>query len=66
MCQYAFTDAPGYQLNQVGRMDPGLFHKLMDEVPGKPVVSFTGGRRSCTRSSPILWHTPNDRDGFAR
>lgn len=43
MCQYAFTDAPGYQLNQVGRMDPGLFHKLMDEVPGKPVVSFTGG-----------------------
>lgn len=43
MCQYAFTDAPGYQLNQVGRMAPTLFYKLMDEIPGQPIVSFTGG-----------------------
>ena len=43
MCQYAFTDAPGYQLNQVGGMKPHIFRKLMDEIPGRPIVSFTGG-----------------------
>jgi molybdenum cofactor biosynthesis enzyme MoaA len=43
MCQYAFSEAPGYQLNQVGEMPPALFHKLMDEVLGHPIVTFTGG-----------------------
>lgn len=43
MCPYAFSDDPGYQLNQVGGMKPQLFRKLMDEIPGRPIVSFTGG-----------------------
>jgi MoaA/NifB/PqqE/SkfB family radical SAM enzyme len=43
MCQYAFSDAPGYQLNQVGKMPPQLFRKLMDEIPGHPIITFTGG-----------------------
>jgi pyruvate-formate lyase-activating enzyme len=43
MCPYAFSDDPGYQLNQVGGMKPQIFRKLMDEIPGRPIVSFTGG-----------------------
>jgi MoaA/NifB/PqqE/SkfB family radical SAM enzyme len=43
MCHYAFTDEPGYQLNRVGGMDLRLFRKLMDEIPGRPIVSLTGG-----------------------
>ncbi len=43
MCPYAYSDNPGYMLNQVGRMAPALFYKLMDEVAGQPLVSFTGG-----------------------
>lgn len=42
-CHYANSDKPGFSLNQVGHMQPHLFRKLMDEVPGRPVVSFTGG-----------------------
>ena len=43
MCQYAFSDAPGYQLNQVGRMPSELFRRLVDQIPGQPVIAFTGG-----------------------
>ena len=43
MCQYAYSDASGYQLNQVGKMDPTLYRKLMDDIPGRPMVSITGG-----------------------
>jgi MoaA/NifB/PqqE/SkfB family radical SAM enzyme len=43
MCHLAFSDAPGYQLSRVGNMPPELFRKLMDEVPGHPIVTFTGG-----------------------
>jgi Fe-coproporphyrin III synthase len=43
MCQYAYSESPGYQLNRAGKMPPQLFYKLMDEIPGRPLVSFTGG-----------------------
>ncbi len=43
MCQYAFSEAPGYQLNRIGRMDPRVFRKLIEEIPGRPMVTFTGG-----------------------
>jgi MoaA/NifB/PqqE/SkfB family radical SAM enzyme len=43
MCQYAYSDAPGYQLNQVGHMEPDLFYKIIDELAGRPMISFTGG-----------------------
>lgn len=42
-CHYANSDRPGFSLNQVGHMQPWLFRKFMDEIPGRPVVSFTGG-----------------------
>ena len=42
-CHYANSDKPGFSLNQVGHMQPHLFRKFMDEIPGRPVVSFTGG-----------------------
>ncbi len=43
MCQYAYSSSAGYQLNQAGRMPPELFYKVMDELAGYPVISFTGG-----------------------
>lgn len=43
MCQYAYSDVPGYHLDQVGDMPPQLFNKLLGEIPGHPVFSFTGG-----------------------
>jgi MoaA/NifB/PqqE/SkfB family radical SAM enzyme len=43
MCQYAHSNASGFSLSQDGDMQPELFHKLMDEVPGYPIISFTGG-----------------------
>lgn len=43
MCQYAFSDSPGYRLNQKGNMEPKIFRKLMDETPGRPLVTLTGG-----------------------
>ena len=42
-CHYANSDKPGFSLNQVGHMPPTIFQKFMDEIPGHPVVSFTGG-----------------------
>ena len=42
-CHYANSDKPGFNLNLVGHMQPHLFRKFMDEIPGRPVVSFTGG-----------------------
>jgi MoaA/NifB/PqqE/SkfB family radical SAM enzyme len=42
-CHYAHSDKPGFSLNQVGHMQPYIFQKFMDEIPGRPVVSFTGG-----------------------
>lgn len=42
-CHYANSDKPGFSLNMVGHMQPHLFRKFMDEIPGRPVVSFTGG-----------------------
>lgn len=42
-CHYAHTDTPGFKLNQVGNMDPEIFYKIVDEVPGHPLLSFTGG-----------------------
>ena len=43
MCQFAYSDSPGYRLGKVGHMQPEVFYKLMDEMPGWPYVSFTGG-----------------------
>jgi MoaA/NifB/PqqE/SkfB family radical SAM enzyme len=43
MCQYAYSSSPGYHLNQNGHMQPSLFRKLMDELQGHPIISFTGG-----------------------
>ena len=42
-CHYANSDKPGFSLNLVGHMQPHLFRKFMDEIPGRPMVSFTGG-----------------------
>lgn len=42
-CHYAHTDTPGFKLNQVGHMPPEVFYKLIDEIPGHPLLSFTGG-----------------------
>jgi MoaA/NifB/PqqE/SkfB family radical SAM enzyme len=42
-CHYANTDKPGYKLNQVKDMSRSVYHKLIDEVSGKPLVSFSGG-----------------------
>ena len=42
-CHYANSDKPGFSLNLVGHMQPHLFRKFMDEIPGRPLVSFTGG-----------------------
>jgi MoaA/NifB/PqqE/SkfB family radical SAM enzyme len=42
-CHYAYTDTPGFKLNQVGDMHPDIFYKLINEVPGKPLLSFSGG-----------------------
>jgi len=43
MCHYAYSDSPGYQLNQTGQMAPELFYKILGELTGHPIVSFTGG-----------------------
>lgn len=43
MCQYVFSTSPGFRLNQFGNMAQQVFHKLMDETPGKPLVAFAGG-----------------------
>ncbi|HRQ37839.1 MAG TPA: radical SAM protein [Chloroflexota bacterium] len=43
MCQYAYSDSPGYQLNQAGHMSLQLFAKIIDELDGFPILSFTGG-----------------------
>ncbi len=43
MCHYAYSDSPDYQLNRHGPMEPGLYYKLMAEIPGQPIVTFTGG-----------------------
>ena len=43
MCQYAYSDSPGYQLSQAGAMPPALFYKILDEITGHPVITFTGG-----------------------
>jgi len=43
MCQYAYSDAPGYQLNHLGHMKPSLFQKLLRETEGRPLISLTGG-----------------------
>ena len=43
MCQYAYSDSPGYQLNQAGHMSPDLFYKILDEITGHPLITFTGG-----------------------
>lgn len=43
MCQYAYSDSPGYQLNQAGHMSPELFYKILDELSGHPLITFTGG-----------------------
>jgi len=42
-CHCAHSETPGFQLNHVGDMDAAVFRKLMDDVPGHPIVSFTGG-----------------------
>lgn len=43
ICHYANTDRPGYKLNQIRDMSPHVFHKIIDELSGKPLVTFTGG-----------------------
>ncbi len=43
MCHYAYSESPGFQLNRHGRMAPALFYKVMAEIPGHPIVTFTGG-----------------------
>ena len=42
-CHYAYTESSGFHLNQVGGMDTHIFRKLMDEIPARLVISFTGG-----------------------
>lgn len=42
-CHYAHSDQPGFSLNQIGHMQPRIFRKFIDEIPGNPIVSFTGG-----------------------
>ncbi len=42
-CHYANSDKPGYQLNSVGDMAHEIFQKMIDETPGNPIISFTGG-----------------------
>src|SRR3990172_2784403 len=43
MCQYAFSEDPSYELNRMGKLPFTLFKKVMDEIPGRPLVTFTGG-----------------------
>jgi Fe-coproporphyrin III synthase len=43
MCQYAYSASPGYQLNRNGTMPAQLFRKIVDEVPGHPIITITGG-----------------------
>jgi MoaA/NifB/PqqE/SkfB family radical SAM enzyme len=43
MCQFAHSAAEGYRLNQIGHMAPDVFHKLVEESPSWPLISFTGG-----------------------
>jgi sulfatase maturation enzyme AslB (radical SAM superfamily) len=43
MCHFAHNANESYRLNRNGRMEPGLFYKLIDETPGTPLVSLTGG-----------------------
>lgn len=43
VCHYAYSDSPGYQLNQVGPMPTHLFTKIMAEISGFPILSFSGG-----------------------
>lgn len=42
-CHYANSASPGYQLNRSGVIDPLLYRKLIDEIPGDPIISLTGG-----------------------
>jgi MoaA/NifB/PqqE/SkfB family radical SAM enzyme len=43
MCHFANNQNPGYQINRIGKMPMEIYRKLMDEVPGYPIVSLTGG-----------------------
>lgn len=52
MCHYAFSDAPGYSLGQAGDMPPQLFFKVLDELPGHPIFTFTGGEPLLNRHLP--------------
>jgi len=40
---FSTIDKPVYQLNQVGNISTSFFHKLIDEVTGKPFIAITGG-----------------------
>ncbi len=43
MCQYVYSDAPGFRLNRTGHMHPHVYRKLTDETPGWPLIAFGGG-----------------------
>jgi MoaA/NifB/PqqE/SkfB family radical SAM enzyme len=59
MCHYAHTNTADYQLNHVGKMPLELFYKLMDEIPGNPLISFTGGE-------PLLHPQIGDMVAYAK
>lgn len=42
-CHYANTDQQGFHLNHARDMSSTIFQKLIDQTPGNPFVSFTGG-----------------------
>ena len=58
-CHYAHSDKPGYQLNLVGDMELSTFQKMIDETPGNPIVSFTGGE-------PLLHPQIGEFIGYAK
>ncbi len=43
MCQYSFSVSKEYQINNYGHMPSNVFQKAIDTIPGRPVISITGG-----------------------
>jgi len=58
-CHYAYSDEDGYQLNQAGDMDFETYRKVLKEIKGYPIVSFTGGE-------PLLHRKVGDFIAYAK
>lgn len=43
MCQYAYSEAPEYQLNRNGHMAPEVLKEIVRTVPGSPIFALSGG-----------------------